>query len=471
MTNRQRLARPGFRFFGLAAVIGRRSLTLQLLIAIGAPFMAVIFLIGIIAYASAQDEISEVYDSQLIRSAQQLWTMIRQDDDTDPLLVDRRDPNLDAADQEALDDYGRRSSFRVWRDGRLLMASQGGPFTASAPMPRGFTTMRTASGDWRVFTFVVPRDGIVVEASERLSARREVSSRIVWGVSLPLLVVLPIIILMVWLAIRWGLRDLRRFASDIHSRSPDDLSRVGGADLPVEIAPVAEAVDQLLDKLERSAAQERLFTDNAAHELRTPLAALVVQADVIRNATTDADRTAMIDELSKGVARASRLLDQLLVLARIRHTPVEAQPLQLYDLAGEVIRDHYPKARARQIELSLSGDEAVVVTSSKAMLGLLIGNLVDNAIKYSPPGTAVEVSVTFEAEGACLLVRDQGPGIPEHERDQVFNRFYRMKGQGETGSGLGLSIVRTLGELLSAKITLFTPDTDRGLGVRVAFSR
>ncbi|WP_081714558.1 ATP-binding protein [Asticcacaulis sp. AC466] len=448
----------------------RPSLTLQLLVGIAAPFLMVIGLIGIIAYLSAQDEISEVYDSQLISAAQQLAIIARNDGSAGDMRIRRYDPHLATGDQAALDDYARWRTYRVWRKGQLLLASEGGPSGLTPHLPTGFSQLKTAAGGWRIFTFRAPESDLTVAVTESLAARREVSIRVVWGLCLPLLLVLPIILLMVWLGIRFGLKDLTRFAADVRRRSPDDLSRVDHDTLPAEIAPVAESVNQVLDKLERSLAQERLFTDNAAHELRTPLAALVVQMDVLRNATNDAEREPMLDDLSQGVNRAARLLDQLLILARVRHTPVQPVPVNLYQAAGDVIRDHYAKAKAKTIELSLNGDEEASPLSNRPLLAILIGNLVDNAIKYAPNGSSIELTVAATPEGASLVVCDQGPGIPENERTQVFTRFYRLKGRTESGSGLGLAIVKTLGDLLGANIVLFTPAGGVGLGVKVEFT-
>ena len=450
--------------------MSRPSLTRQLLLGIGIPFVLVVVLAGVITYFTSQDEISEVYDSQIITSAQQLWVLTRNDDDLKDLSITGKDSHLSPTDQDALEDYGRWRSFQVWRNGYLVMQSDNGPKAPGPGTVSGFKTVRTEGRSWRVFTFIVPRDGIVVEVGERLTARRVISRRIVMGVILPLIVALPLVLLAIWLGIRWGLRDLRHFATAVHARSPYDLSRAGSEATPAEIAPVAEAIDQLLAKLERSLAQERLFTDNAAHELRTPLAALGLQAEVIRNAKTARERDPMLDEISKGAQRVSRLLDQLLTLARVSHTAVDLMPINLYQAAGDAIRDAYPKAQGKGIDLSLDGDESAVIASNRALLAILIGNILDNAIKYSPPERAVEVTVTAKDGAVTLTVRDHGPGIPEAERDKVFARFYRLKGRTESGSGLGLSIVRSLGELLSGEVTLFTPDDNRGLGVTVRFS-
>ena len=446
----------------------RRSLTWQILLGVAVPFLVVTALIGVIAYYSAQDEITEVYDSQLITSAQELWRLTHGSDDPNDLRVGDHDLGLDAEDQAALDEYAGWRSFRVWKNGQIIIQSDNAPPATQAAGPKGLRDMRDAAGRWRVFTLIVPADHVVVEVREKLRARTEVSGRIVWGVSLPLLLVMPVIILAVWLGIRWGLRDLRGFAGAVRRRSFDDLSRIPEDDLPYELSPVSGALNHLLEKLERALAQERLFTDNAAHELRTPLAALGVQAEVARNARTQAERNALLDDLAEGVERTSRLLDQMLTLARIHHGPGDVQPLDLYATAAEVLKDAYPKALARGVDIALGGTDAIVATRP-ALVHLLLGNLIDNAVKYSPEGAEVSVTVTRDVGAVVVTVRDHGPGIPPDEREHVFGRFYRVKGTTAPGSGLGLSIVRSICELLGVAIRLYTPDDGQGLGVELRF--
>jgi signal transduction histidine kinase len=201
--------------------------------------------------------------------------------------------------------------------------------------------------------------------------------------------------------------------------------------------------------------------------LRTPLAALSVQAEVVRKSSPGAERDAMLDAFSDGVKRTSLLLDQLLTLARLRHAAAEAVPVTLNDVTAEAIAAAYPKARDRGIELSLSGDADITFKTRKALVALLLGNLLDNAIKYSPEGSAVEVTISVEDGLPVVAVRDHGPGIPETEREAVFNRFYRGKGRTEPGSGLGLAIARTICDVLPADIALLTPDDGQGLCAKV----
>ncbi len=447
----------------------RRSLTLQILMGVAIPFLLVTALIGLIAYFSAQDEITEVYDSQLITSAQELWRLTRHNDDPDDLRIGDHDLGLDAEDQAALDEYASWRSFRVFKNDKVVIASDNAPLVTVPIGPKGLRDVTDAGGHWRVFTLIVPADHTVVEVREKLQARREVSGRIVWGVSLPLLLVTPIIALAVWFGIRWGLRDLRHFASAVRQRSFDDLSRIPEDTVPREMTPLSNALNHLLEKLERSLAQERLFTDNAAHELRTPLAALGVQVAVARNARSAKERNALLDDLVEGVSRTSRLLDQLLTLARIHHTSGDAQALNLYQAARDILGDAYPRARIRSVEIALSGAEDAVITARPALVRLLLGNLVDNAIKYSPIGGDVVITVERSGADTVVTVRDHGPGIAPEEREAVFGRFYRIKGTLESGSGLGLSIVRSICDMLDVAIRLYTPADGEGLGVELRF--
>ena len=442
----------------------RGSLIIQLLIGIGLPLAGVLIIVGSIAFVSARDEIAEVYDSHLITSANELWLLSQNVESRTEIQVGGREIELDDKDQKALDEYAKWRTFRVWRDGKLLLVSDNLASRTAPAAVRGFSNVTNSLGDWRVFALYVPKHDVIVEISEKIDARNEIVRPIMYGLLVPLLLALPLFALVIWLGGRWGLRDLRRFAATIGKRSPDDLSHIAAEGAPAEVAPLADAINQLLVKLERALEQERLFTDNAAHELRTPLATLGLQMDVLRNAKTATERRATLSELDKGVARAARLLDQLLTLARIRHTPIEAAPLDLHAFAADSIRDIYPLARAKGIELSLVGDDRVEVVTKKPLLAILVRNLLDNAIKYAPAGTRVEMTLAWDNSGVALSVADQGPGIPEAERQRVFARFYRLKDAGGTGSGLGLAIVRTIADLLGVSVTLMAAGAQMAAG-------
>jgi two-component system sensor histidine kinase QseC len=424
-------------------------------------------MIGVLAWFSAEDEIAEVYDAQLMNTAVQLWSMAKTTDQPNLQNLDRNELGLNSDDQGDLAEYARGRTYRVWKDGRLDMASANAPPASEAPLPVGMHSVGTGRHIWRTYTLAGAQSHIIVEVRERLRARHEVSDRIVFDLLLPLLMILPVIGVATWGGIRWGLKDLRGFAKAVHERSPNDLARLDESRAPRELRPLSESINGLFGKLESSLAQQRLFTDNAAHELRTPLAALNIQIDVARNARSAKERETTLDELGQGVRRASRLLDQLLTLARLQHTTEASLPVNVYAAASEVMKDAYPKANKRHVELALSGDQSAVTHAQPALLALLVGNLVDNAIKYSPEGGVVDIAVTSEGDETRLTLCDQGAGIPESERERVFARFYRIAGNTTAGSGLGLSIVRVIADMLGAGVSLFTPTNGRGLGVEV----
>lgn len=436
--------------------MSRRPLHVDLLIGIGVPLALVIALIGAIAYVSARDEINEVYDSQLITSASELWLLNRSTGRAEIVTGQGIDP----AARAAFDDYARWRSFRVWREGRLTLAS--GNAALSAPLPAGFHTVTMGGGTWRVYTRVLPEGRGVVEVRENLRARDEVVRRVLYGLLLPLLLALPVSAVVIWRGSRWGLRGLDHFARDVAQRSPDDLSPVSVRGLPRDLMPLADALNLLLAKLSLATKQERLFTDNAAHELRTPLAALSLQAEVIAGARTAAERRTATEALAKGVHRASRLLDQLLTLARARQATRQGETCDADKVLADVIADIASLAAGKAITIDVRGAGAGMVKCQPVLLSLLLRNLLDNAIKYAPPASVIRI----EAAPALITLIDQGPGIPEQDRADVFQPFHRLEA-GKPGSGLGLAIVRTIADSLAVGVELFTPSGGMGLGVHI----
>ncbi|MGN6208313.1 ATP-binding protein [Asticcacaulis sp.] len=434
----------------------RRPLHVELLIGIGAPLALVIALIGVIAFVSARDEINEVYDSQLITSASELWLLSQSADNK----VTVTGQGLAAADRAAFDDYARWRSFRVWRDGRLALASDNAAL--SVPLSEGFHTVMMEGGAWRVYTRVLPEGRGVVEVREKLRARDEVVRRVLYGLLLPLFLALPVSALVIWRGSRWGLRGLEHFASDVAQRSPGDLSPVSASGLPHDLMPLADALNALLAKLNLAAKQERLFTDNAAHELRTPLAALSLQAEVIAGARTAAERKQAVDALGKGINRVSRLLDQLLTLARVRQATDQDETCDVDRVLTDVITDVASLAAGKGMTIEVEGSGAGMIKCQPVLLFLMLRNLLDNAIKYAPPDSEIRI----ETAPALITLIDQGPGIPPQGRADAFRPFHRLDAA-KPGSGLGLAIVRTIADSLAAEVELFTPSGSIGLGVHI----
>ncbi len=449
----------------------KKSLTTQLLKTVTLPIITVIIVVGILAYWSSEDEIFEVYDSQLITMANVLWSMDKSGHNPSqtPTKVTSESLNLSEENQAALNEYAKWRSFRYWKNGKLVIASDNALPESTPPFLEGFTDTVLTDGEWRVFSLYIKDEHSIAEVAEKRTARSEIIEKIMTGLLLPLILSLPVIIFFIWKGIQWGHKDLRRFTSAIKRRSPDDLSNINTAHIPHEIEPLAEAINQLLAKLKNSLAQERLFTENAAHELRTPLAILSIQTNVIFNAHNQGERDSALQELSKGVSKASKLLDQLLLLARISHQIIPLAPITLYDHTQKAVKAAYPEVLKKKIDISLGGKENIKILSNAPFLAILLGNLIDNAIKYSPIEGNITLSVGMDENIPTLMIVDNGSGIPENEYPNVFKRFYRLEGNTQEGSGLGLAIVQNIAEILNIRIMLFTPTTHQGLGIKLSF--
>lgn len=448
-----------------------KTLKIALFKSLALPIIFSILIIGAAGYWSASEEISEVYDSQLITAANLLWMMNTDGTKNHPAIkMQEENLNLDETDRQALDEYAKWRSFRVWQEGRLVMSSDNARPASIPPAPKGFRDITIEGRSWRIFTLIIPKDQITVEVGEDQEARSNIIGNILSGLIWPLLFAFPVIAFLIWKGIHYGLKELHRFARDIKRRSPDDLSRLADENMPAELMPLTESINQLLGKLETSLAQERLFTDNAAHELRTPLAALQVQTQVILNSKDMAQRDDAVRELAKGTKRASRLLDQLLTLAHLRYQPVTEVSLNLYMEAREVIKTSFPAAAKKGIEIDLSGDELLQINSPKELLLILIGNIVDNAIKYTPAEGKVSIFVGRINGKPTLTVTDTGPGIPPEERVNVFQRFYRLPNNIQAGSGLGLAICKQIAEILHIDIAIETPPSGHGLMIKLIFT-
>ena len=240
---------------------------------------------------------------------------------------------------------------------------------------------------------------------------------------------------------------------------------------PREVIPLVRSLNALFDRVGRLIENERRFTSDAAHELRTPLAALKTQAQVAKGATDDAARQHALDRVIEGCDRATRLVDQLLTLARLE--PDAGRPAGSADLAAlarQVVAEVAPFALGKDVEVAVRGSEALLIEGHGDLLSVLLRNLVDNAIRYSPRGSTVSVDIERTHDTARVTVSDQGPGITPDDRARIGQRFYRVVGTGETGSGLGLSIARRIVEIHGAQLRFEGGENGKGLRVVIEFS-
>jgi len=325
---------------------------------------------------------------------------------------------------------------------------------------------------WRVLTRWDNNHEFMIQIAEPMAGREWLARHVTLKMLMPSLAAVPVLALLIWFGIGAGLRPLTHLKHEVTQRAANQLEPLVMTDVPEEVAPLVKSLNDLFARLEEAFESERRFTADAAHELRTPLAALKIQAQVALRSTNAAERGAALENVLHGVDRATRLVEQLLTLARVdpETATLDYQQVDLHSLAAAVMADIEHLAHAKQIELRLDSDSACYVLGESTQLGLLLRNLLDNAIRYTPAGGHVSVTVRDD-DGVKLQVRDTGVGIPEAEREQVLKRFYRITGSGEEGSGLGLSIVRRIAELHGANLELRDNEAGSGLLVSVIWPK
>ena len=365
---------------------------------------------------------------------------------------------------------GQDYVVQVWDSGGGLayLSKSGAPLP---PATSGFDNVALDGEDWRVFTLEGPDRTIQVAAPASLRSGQ--ASAMALRILVPILATIPLYGLIIWLIVGEGLRPLSEIARAIRRRQPASLEPLPQAKLPEEVAPLVSELNALLERLREALARQKRFTADAAHELRSPLTALQVQLDMLARARTPDDTRDALGALRAGMKRASRLVEQMLTMARLEPEAPLAQPasVALDTLAAQVAGELEPLAEARRIALRLERLESAAVRGDAAALHALVRNLVDNAIRYTPAGGVVRLAAFTDGEHAMLQVEDTGPGIPPEERTRVFDRFYRLPGSSAEGSGLGLAIARQVAEAHGAEISLDDASGGQGLRVTVRFRR
>jgi two-component system sensor histidine kinase QseC len=414
----------------------------------------------IFSYIDAHHEVDELFDAQLAQAAQTLLALAGHDEGDD--IEDLGD---------VAHKYQRRLRFQIWRaDGKLLMRSKNAPETPLTAT-NGFSETRGDDGHWRHFSQWNEERSLQVQVSENHHIRDDLIGHIAWRLLLPALFGLPLIGLWVWLATRHGLASLDGIAKQIASRAPQQLQPVVPASAPAEIRPMLEALNGLFQRVETALEAERQFTANAAHELRTPLAALQAQLQVALRARDGEERDRSLGQLQSGLTRAAHLVDQMLQLARLDPESglPDPQPVDLAMLAQSVCAELGPLILDKNLDFDLDAVPGCIVTGQAEWLRVLIRNLVDNALRYTPAGGTLHVGISRSASQYQLTVSDSGPGIPANQRDVVLRRFHRLDHGSQQGSGLGLAIVARIAELHGADLDLASNDGKQGLRVTVTW--
>jgi len=333
----------------------------------------------------------------------------------------------------------------------------------------GLSTAETPSGRWRVFG--VEARGRVIQVAQPMNVREQRAAELALRTVAPFALLVPALgLLIVWIVGR-AVAPVRQFGATLRSRPPDAPGPLQGQGLPDEVLPLVSGMNDLIARLQASVERERAFIADAAHELRTPLTALHLQVQELRGAEPGPERHEAVQRLEAGVGRATRLVEQLLALAREERGGVQArEPVEICALVRDVVEEMLPLADSRNVDLGVTRADFVSVGGDRDALRVLIRNVLDNAIRYSPVGGRVDLCVEHQVTTgprALLVVTDEGPGIASAERERAFDRFYRVPGTAAGGSGIGLALVRSIARHHGGDVRLDGAASSTGLRVSV----
>jgi two-component system sensor histidine kinase QseC len=433
--------------------------------------MLVVWLVAaLLTWSSASHELDELLDGHLAQSAALL---VAQQTGHGEDEMHAEDVTQDAPDM--LHKYAPRVAFQVFHEGKLTLHSSNAGTVPMARVLRGFETVTRADGlVWRIFAARGSEGDVQVYVGEQVTSRDSILWAVLQSLLTPLLLALPVLGVFGWLMVRQALRPLRALGQALASRQPQVMEAIALDDVPSEMEPVLQALNQLLGRISHMLAAERRFTADAAHELRTPIAAIRMQAQVALGAGDDdtPGRTRALQQTLAGCDRATHLVEQLLTLSRLESSSsgAPAGHVNLSALAQRMAADLAPTALQRSQTLTLDAAQPALIAVDETLTGVLLRNLLDNALRYSPANAMVSVRVGLTPDlQAWLQVDDSGPGLPEADLVRLGERFFRVLGTGQSGSGLGWSIVRRIALVYQAQVTVQRSTALGGLSVRVVW--
>lgn len=398
------------------------------------------------AWWQTRHNINQLFDTQLMLFAKRLATMNPEQLSLDPLTLPKTKKLLKHHRGEQDDDALAFAVFTA--DGRMVIndGDNGRDFFFSYDRD-GFTdgTLKDDDDLWRMIWLPTPDKKFVVVVGQEWEYRDDMARDIVQTNLLPWLIALPVMMLLLLWLVTHELAPLKRIARQLHHRAPDDGSPLVEKRVPNEVKPLLTELNALFSRIGEMLLRERRFTSDAAHELRSPLAALKVQAEVAQLAHDDeAARRHALKNLDSGIERATRLVDQLLTLSRLdSEGGLATEMLDLRQLLRQAVVDHYAQAQAAGMEIALEAPSPVMRNGNALLLSLMVRNLLENALRYGSGGDRIALCLKDRE----LAVRDNGPGVSEEALPRLGQRFYRPPGQEKSGSGLGLSIVSRIARL------------------------
>ncbi|WP_430869737.1 ATP-binding protein [Cupriavidus basilensis] len=411
----------------------------------------------------ARHELDELLDSHLAQAAALLVVQQAHEIDGDG----------EGVDAPSLHRYAPKVTFQVFHEGRLALRSANAPAVPLVERDKGFktgfATVQIGGVTWRVFATHGGERDVQVYVGEQASSRASILWAVLRSTLWPIGLALPLLAIAVWWAVYQGVAPMRRLGRALAERPAQALHPVKLEGIASEMVPMVNALNGLFERIGTLLESERRFTADAAHELRTPIAAIRVQAQVALGEADDALRRGALQRTLDGCDRATRLVEQLLTLSRLEAnaTPSMAE-VDLRALVQQVVAELAPKAIGKNQSLEFEATESCNLPGSEALLAVLARNLVNNALRYSPQFARVRVGVQQHSGRVVLIVEDSGPGLAEADARRLGERFFRVPGSSESGSGLGWSIVRRIAAVHQLEIEVDQSAELGGLAVRVS---
>jgi two-component system sensor histidine kinase QseC len=441
----------------------RRPASLQgrLLLLVLGTSLAVWLATAALTWRDARHELDELLDGHLAQAAALLVAQQARGED---------DERVDAP---TLHRYAPRVVFQVFHEGQLAMRSANAPaqplVTQGARSLQGFHSVLLEGERWRVFATHGTQSDVQVFVGEQESSRGAILRAVLRSTASSIAIALPLLALAGWWAVRRGVRPLRVLGSTLAARRAGDLQPVRLAEAPSEMQPMLAALNTLFERIAGMVELERRFTGDAAHELRTPIAAIRTQAQVALGASDEAQRRHALEATLAGCDRATRLVEQLLTLSRLEAEGIAHGQVDLAQLVRRVAAELAPASLHKQQVLELDAAPGCVVAGDETLLAVLARNLLDNAIRYAPVGARIEARVESGAEGVVLTVEDSGTGLAPEHLARLGERFFRVTGTDAAGSGLGWSILRRIAAAHGAALHAQASQRLGGLQARAVF--
>jgi len=432
------------------------SLRARLLLLLFSAVLVTACIQSFIAYRTSLDETNEIFDYQMQQMALSLRSGLNSDDYGNGFRQDETDDFEFIVQVSTL-------------QGKVLFHS-----SASTLLPQrqatGFSLFEVRDITYKLYSLRHGKQ--LIQIAQDRAARRGLARNLAVRTTLPIIVMVALLLVMVWWVVTSSLAPVSRVQRQIATRKAESLDELDTTGLPSEVRPLVQEINLLLRRMRQAFHAQKNFVADAAHELRSPLAALKLQVEQLRRSSTDKDREIAVQRLGSGIDRASRLIEQLMVLARQQvHTDFysSAQPVEINRLCLLAFNDVYPLAQQTHRDLGFMESDECYVMGQEDALRIMLRNILDNAIKYSPERSRIDFRVESTARSVRIVIEDNGPGIPPADLQRVMDRFYRMPGNTVSGSGLGLSIVQAIADLHGAKIEMGKSAALGGLQVALTF--